>query len=115
MARMILESNGYKVIEAATGEEALLLCYQHPREIDLMVTDVIMPGMSGRILAERVAAFAPELPVLYMSGYTDDAIVRHGLLGHRLEFIQKPFTAEALTRKIRRVLDTHVHSAQRTA
>jgi FixJ family two-component response regulator len=72
-----------------------------------MLTDVIMPGMSGRVLAERVAVVCPKLPVLYMSGYTDDAIVRHGLLGDMLEFIQKPFTPEGLTLKVRSVLDTH--------
>lgn len=109
MARMILEANGYRVLEAALGEEALLLCYQHAGEIDLMLTDVIMPGMSGRVLAERVGVLCPELPVLYMSGYTDDAIVRHGLLGDLLEFIQKPFAPETLTRKVRNVLDTRVH------
>jgi two-component system cell cycle sensor histidine kinase/response regulator CckA len=70
-----------------------------------MVTDVIMPEMSGRVLPERVAERCPGLPVLYMSGYTDDAIVRHGLMGHLLEFIQKPFTPEALVRKVREVLD----------
>lgn len=78
------------------AREALRLCEENAGKIDLMVTDVIMPEMSGRVLAERVAERCPGLPVLYMSGYTDDAIVRHGLMGHLLEFIQKPFTPEAL-------------------
>jgi PAS domain S-box-containing protein len=104
---LILESKGYRVLEAEGAEEALHLCRLHAGKIDLMLTDVIMPGMSGRVLAERVAVSCPELPVLYMSGYTDDAIVRHGLLADMLEFIQKPFTPEALTLKVRSVLDTH--------
>src|SRR5262249_8366545 len=105
MARIILESAGYKVFEAVGASDALRLCYEHGQEFDLMITDVIMPGMSGRVLAERVSQICPDLPVLYMSGYTDDAIVRHGLLGDLLEFIQKPFTAESLTNKVRRVLE----------
>jgi CheY-like chemotaxis protein len=106
--RLILELKGYRVLEAEGGEEALRLCHDYIGEIDLMLTDVIMPGMSGRVLAERVAAVCPELPVLYMSGYTDDAIVRHGLLGDMLEFIQKPFTPDGLAVKVRSVLDAHV-------
>jgi PAS domain S-box-containing protein len=105
MARIILESAGYKVFEAVGASDALRLCYEHGEEFDLMITDVIMPGMSGRVLAERVGQRCPDLPVLYMSGYTDDAIVRHGLLGDLLEFIQKPFTAESLTAKVRKILD----------
>jgi PAS domain S-box-containing protein len=106
MARLILESRGYRVLEAREGEAALRVFCEHASQIDLMVTDVIMPGMSGRMLAERVAVLSPDLPVLYMSGYTDDAIVRHGLLGDQLEFIQKPFAPELLTRKVRSVLDS---------
>lgn len=115
MTRLTLEASGYRVLEAAVGEEALLLFYQHAKEIDLMLTDVIMPGMSGRVLAERIAMLCPELPVLYMSGYTDDAIVRHGLLGDQLEFIQKPYTPEALLRKVKLVLETRVTNMLRTA
>lgn len=114
MARLILESRGYQVLAARDGREALQVFCEHFSEIDLLLTDVIMPGMSGRVLAERVAALCPELPVLYMSGYTDDAIVRHGLLGDQLEFIQKPFAPEALTRRVRSVLDTRVHTRVRS-
>jgi len=114
MARLILESRGYRVLEAVEGQDALRVFCEHAGEIDLMLTDVIMPGMSGRVLAERVAALCPELPVLYMSGYTDDAIVRHGLLGDQLEFIQKPFAPEILSRKVRSVLDTREQSTART-
>jgi DNA-binding NtrC family response regulator len=110
---LILESKGYRVLEAEGAEEALHLCRLHAGKIDLMLTDVIMPGMSGRVLAERVAIVCPELPVLYMSGYTDDAIVRHGLLGDMLEFIQKPFTPEGLAMKVRIVLDTHARKRAR--
>ena len=107
MTRVILESAGYKVFEAVGASDALRLCYKNGAEFDLMITDVIMPAISGRVLAEQVRRICPELPVLYMSGYTDDAIVRHGLLGDLLEFIQKPFTAESLTAKVRKVLDRH--------
>lgn len=105
MARVILESAGYRVMEAPGGAEALEIFNSHRDEIQLLVTDVIMPEVSGRVLAERIRLIRPDLPVLYMSGYTDDAIVRHGLLSDGLQFLQKPFTSEVLTRKVRDVLD----------
>jgi len=105
MARMILESHGYSVREAADVKDALRICFENAESIDLMLTDVIMPGMSGRVLAERIATLRPELPVVYMSGYTDDAIVRHGILAEDIFFLQKPFTRESLLSKLREALN----------
>jgi len=105
LVRDILQMNGYTVLEASTGKEALNLCEQYGRTIHLMLTDVVMPQMSGRELAEQMAIFKPEIKVLYMSGYTDDAILRHGTLDADLAFIQKPFSPDALVRKVRDVID----------
>ncbi|MDT4895401.1 MAG: two-component system, cell cycle sensor histidine kinase and response regulator CckA [Acidobacteriota bacterium] len=105
MTRMILEMGGYRVLEAASGEEALAIYKQHEGQIDLVMTDVVMPKMSGRELAQSLEVFHPGIKVLYMSGYTDDAIVRHGLLDQEIAFLQKPFTPDALMRKVREVLD----------
>lgn len=105
--RQILENQGYHVLSASHGEEALAIS-RGPGDIQLMITDVVMPQMSGRELAERVVAARPSLRVLFMSGYTDDAIVRHGLLADRLSFIQKPFDPATVARKVREVLDSHV-------
>jgi CheY-like chemotaxis protein len=105
MIRIILEMNGYHVLEAASGEEALALYKQHVDRIDLIMTDVVMPGMSGRELAQSLEILHLGIKVLYMSGYTDDAIVRHGLLDQEIAFLQKPFTPDALMRKMREVLD----------
>ena len=105
--KQILENQGYHVLSASHGEEALAIS-QEPGDIQLMITDVVMPQMSGRELAERVVATRPSLRVLFMSGYTDDAIVRHGLLDEKLNFIQKPFDSATVARKVREVLDSHV-------
>ena len=97
--------NGYRVLEARHGAEALEISSRHTGPIHLMVTDVVMPQMSGRELAQRLLPLRPEMRVLYMSGYTDDAIVRHGVLGAGMAFLSKPFTPYALASKVREVLD----------
>jgi PAS domain S-box-containing protein len=101
----ILRGQGYAVLEAPHGDDALLVCEQHEGPIHLMLTDVVMPNMSGLELAKRLKAFHPEMKVLYMSGYTDNAIVHHGVLEKGMNYIQKPFTIEGLARKVREVLD----------
>ncbi|HMD85380.1 MAG TPA: response regulator, partial [Terriglobia bacterium] len=105
LVRRVLESNGYRVLEARHGAEALVICDEHKDPIHLLVTDVIMPEMSGKQLAERVSAQRPEVKILYISGYTDNAIVHHGLLEAGTNFLQKPFTPSAVVRMVRTVLD----------
>jgi DNA-binding NtrC family response regulator len=105
MAAQALEMASYSVIEAACGEEALEICRDTERTIDLLLTDVIMPGMGGGELVQRATQVRPGLRVLYMSGYTDDSVVRHGVSGAEAAFLQKPFTLDALSRKVREVLD----------
>jgi len=105
MVTEILREQGYKVLEAPQGENALLIAGQHKDPIHLMVTDVVMPGMNGRELAGRLAPLHPEMKVLYMSGFTDDVIVHHGVLEGGINFIQKPFTVAGLARKVREVLE----------
>ncbi len=100
----LLQLSGYTVLEASHGGEALLLCEQHDGPIHLLVTDVVMPGMSGRELADRLSRRRPTLKVLYMSGYTDDAVLRHGLEEEGAALLQKPFNTEHLAQKVREVL-----------
>ena len=106
IVKAILESQGYHVLAAPNGEEALKISQELEGEIHLMITDVVMPHLSGRELAERIAAIRPGLRVLFMSGYTDDAIVRHGLLDQKFNFLQKPFDSATVARKVREVLDS---------
>jgi len=100
-----LERHGYRVLKAASGEEALKRCEAHQGQVHLMITDVVMPGMSGKELAERLAPLCPDMKIIYVSGYTDEGIVRHGVLEEGTHFIQKPFTVKTLARKVREVLD----------
>jgi two-component system cell cycle sensor histidine kinase/response regulator CckA len=101
----VLLRQGYHVIPAQNGGEALLLAERHSGTIDLLLTDVVMPTVSGPELAKRLAATRPDMKVLCMSGYTDDSIVRHGVLESGVAFIQKPITPTLLMTKVREVLD----------
>jgi PAS domain S-box-containing protein len=112
LACSILESRGYHVLEAATSLEAVFLSGQHKGNIHLLLTDVVMPVMSGREVAERLATQRPAMRVLYMSGYTDDTVVRHGVLEAAVAFLQKPFTPESLAQKVRQVLDSSASQSQ---
>ena len=102
----ILRTGGHEVVQASDGKEALSLARSLAGPIHLLLTDVVMPGMSGRELAERFIKKRPEVKVLYMSGYTDDAVVRHGVLRPGIAYLQKPFTPESLAQKVREVLDS---------
>lgn len=104
MAHDILQSNGYHVLNASDGSEAVEVSSRYGGAIDVMVTDVVMPRLGGRELAEKLSVSRPDMRVLYMSGYTDDAIVHHGVLDGRAAFLEKPFTPDAFALKIREVL-----------
>jgi len=101
-----LKQNGYTMLNAASGDEALNLCGDHEGVIDLLVTDVVMPGMNGRELAERLSTAYPRLKTLFISGYTDHGIVHNGILDPETDFLQKPFKLDALARKIRQIMDS---------
>jgi two-component system cell cycle sensor histidine kinase/response regulator CckA len=103
LSREVLESCGYTVLEATNGMEALSMCAEH--EINLLITDIVMPQMGGRELAEKLSEAYPKIRVLFTSGYTDDAIVRHGIIEDDASFIQKPFNLDALARRVRELLD----------
>jgi CheY-like chemotaxis protein len=105
LVRKMLLQQGYRVLEAASGEEALRLSEQHGGSIHVLLSDVVMPNMSGRELAERLCAIRPDLKVLYMTGYTGDSIVQHGVLEPGVAVLNKPFLSDALARKLRDVLD----------
>lgn len=96
---------GYTVLEVADGVQAARIAARHPGPIHLLMTHVVMPGAGGRAVAEDLAGRHPGLRVLYVSGYTDDAIVRHGVLYDRVHFLQKPFTGAVLAAKVREALD----------
>jgi two-component system cell cycle sensor histidine kinase/response regulator CckA len=107
LARQVLEDAGYRVLVAQQGEEAISLCIEHAKEIHLLLTDVVMPGAGGKEVADRLGALRPGIKVLFMSGYTDEAIVHHGVLDSNVKFIQKPFSPAALAKKVREVLDSN--------
>jgi CheY-like chemotaxis protein len=110
LAERILRSYGYTVLVADTGPRALSLVLEHQDQVDLVATDVVMPEMSGNVLVQEIAKVQPRLPVLFMSGYTDDEVVRRGLTDGRAAFLQKPFTPEQLAFKVRQVLDESLSS-----
>src|SRR5580765_4837734 len=105
LTRQFLENQGYTVVEAADGAAAVQICVAHQGTVHLMLTDVIMPGMNGRELAQRVSEIRPNMKVLYMSGYTENAIGHNGTLDAGITLLQKPFTLHALKAKVREVLD----------
>jgi CheY-like chemotaxis protein len=105
LAVATLTTNGYRVLEAASGREALNLAANYKDRIDLLITDMIMPGMTGRELSEVFAIVRADLKVLFMSGYTDDAILHQGALTRAFSFLQKPFSVNQLSQKVREVLD----------
>ena len=117
LARGCLENSGYTVLEAANGEAAIDIVADHPDPIHLLLTDVIMPGMSGRALASTILRNRPEIKVLYMSGYTHDLITQHGVLASDVALLEKPFNIEVLVTKVRDVLDgkpSHALAASRS-
>jgi len=105
LATTMLKRQGYHVLTAANGDAALALAAQRPGHIDLLLTDVVMPGMNGRELSERLLQLRPGLAVLFASGYTEDTILRHGVLGETTHLLAKPFTLPTLANKVRQVLD----------
>jgi CheY-like chemotaxis protein len=104
LTRRILETAGYRVLEASQGEEALRVAAQWVGAVDLVITDIVMPGMSGQTLARRLRERQPALRILYVSGYTDDAILQHGTLLPDTAFLHKPFSPGLLTARVRELL-----------
>lgn len=100
-----LEKDGYTVLRAASAGDALAICAKHPGHIALMLTDVVMPSMSGSELAGRLKTLHPEVKVIFMSGYTDTTVGHHGVISEETAFLQKPFSPKVLARKVREVLD----------
>jgi PAS domain S-box-containing protein len=105
LVRIMLGDCGYEVLEATDADAAMALCDEHPAGVDLLLTDVVMPDIGGRALADRLTALFPGLRVLFMSGYSDEAVFRHGIIWPDTAFIEKPFSQAALARKVREVLD----------
>jgi CheY-like chemotaxis protein len=105
LAVTLLEEYGYTVLAASDGEEALTIIESRSQRPDLLITDVVMPGMGGKELAERVQSRWPEMRIIFISGYADEAIIRQGVLETDAQFLQKPFAPEALAKKVRNILD----------
>ncbi len=105
IAKLVLEMNGYHVLESDNGRNAIQIAEQYPETIHLLITDIVMPEMGGRQLAQHLQAQDPELKVIFMSGYIDDAVVRHGIIDANETFLQKPFSPNVLARRVREVLD----------
>src|SRR5262249_53121718 len=101
-----LSGCGYTVLEAANAREALRIAQEEDAPIHLLVTDVVLPGLGGGVLAERLLSVRPRMRVLYLSGYTDDAIIRHGILEDQVHFLSKPISPAVLAQKVREVLDS---------
>src|SRR5262249_36583841 len=101
----ILRSLGYRVLDARRAADAMALCQDLDRTIDMLVTDVVMPEMGGRQLADHLLALRPGIKILFLSGYTNDPVIRHGVLTSKVAFLQKPFTPTTLGLKVREVLD----------
>lgn len=106
LARIFLEAAGFRVLSASSGEDALEVVARHPETFDLLLTDVVMPGMNGRVLAEQLLSHQSIMKVLYMSGYTDSLIAGHGVMEEGVHLLHKPFTETVLIRKVREVLDS---------
>jgi two-component system, cell cycle sensor histidine kinase and response regulator CckA len=109
LTRLLLEGCGYTVLDSGDPAEAMSIAELHKGPLPLLITDVVMPGFSGRVLADRLRAARPETKVLYTSGYADDEVVQHGLVGADCAFLEKPFTRDALIRKVREILDAPKH------
>ena len=109
LAGKILEKQGYRILETSNGDDALLACERREGPVHLALVDVVMPGMSGSELAGLLKPLYPEIKILYMSGYTDNAIIQQGVLEDGIHYIQKPFTLEGLARKVRKALDEVPH------
>jgi PAS domain S-box-containing protein len=112
LVRQYLETQGYKVLEASDSAAAVHICSDHPGAIHLLLTDVIMPGLNGRQLAERLVSLRPKIKVVYMSGYTENVIGHDGMLEPGVNLLQKPFSLPALKNKVREVLDTQVSAGE---
>jgi len=111
LVAQVLERRGYRVLETSCGEEALELTKKRKEPIHMILTDVVMPGMSGRQLADQLLSFHPKAKVLYMSGYTNNEIIHHGVLEGGINYIQKPFTIDRLARQVREVLENNSRPA----
>jgi CheY-like chemotaxis protein len=106
LAQRVLKRLGYKVILCTNGGEALMAAKTYASTIHVLLTDVVMPGMNGRVLAQELLTSRPDMKVLFTSGYTEDVIVHHGVLEQGLSFLGKPYTPQALAQKLRQVLDS---------